>query len=174
MFNKSIISFLTILIILSSCARSPKEITLNETNERVEKDILKIEQIKKENETWEDNIKIDLYTAIALAIKNNKELKIKQLETGIAYRQLDKVEFEMLPAIAVYKSILILSSQDSFSFLICSIFKISFSTLSLDSFKLISFGLRAHEDSMIRIVKSEIIDLLNICLLYTSPSPRDS
>ena len=100
MFNKSIISLLTILIILSSCARSPKEITLNETNERVEKDILKIEQIKKENETWEDNIKIDLYTAIALAIKNNRELKIKQLETGIAYRQIDKVEFEMLPAIA--------------------------------------------------------------------------
>ena len=76
MFNKSIISLLTILIILSSCARSPKKITLNETNERVEKDILKIEQIKKENETWEDNIKIDLYTAIALAIKNNTELKI--------------------------------------------------------------------------------------------------
>ena len=100
MFNKSIISLLTILIILSSCAGSPKEITLNETNERVEKDILKIEQIKKENETWEDNIKIDLYTAIALAIKNNRELKIKQLETGIAYRQIDKVEFEMLPAIA--------------------------------------------------------------------------
>ena len=56
MFNRSIISLLTILIILSSCARSPKEITLNETNERVEKDILKIEQIKKENETWEDNM----------------------------------------------------------------------------------------------------------------------
>ena len=87
MFNKSIISLLTILIILSSCARNPKEISLNETKERVEKDILKIEQIKKENETWEDNIKIDLYTAIALAIKNNRELKIKQLETGIAYRK---------------------------------------------------------------------------------------
>ena len=56
MFNRSIISLLTILIILSSCARSPKEITLNETNERVEKDILKIEQIKKKNETWEDNM----------------------------------------------------------------------------------------------------------------------
>ena len=61
---------------------------------------LKIEKIKKQNETWEDNIKIDLYTAIALAIKNNRELKIKQLETGIAYRQIDKVEFEMLPALA--------------------------------------------------------------------------
>ena len=39
MFNKSIISLLAILIILSSCARSPKEISLNESQERVEKDI---------------------------------------------------------------------------------------------------------------------------------------
>ena len=71
-----------------------------DSQQRVDQDLLKIEKIKKQNETWEDNIKIDLYTAIALAIKNNRELKIKQLETGIAYRQIDKVEFEMLPALA--------------------------------------------------------------------------
>ncbi len=100
MLNKTLISLLAFLIIFSSCARTPKEISLNDSQERVDQDILKIEQIKKQNETWEENIKIDLYTAIALAIKNNRELKIKQLETGIAYRQLDKVEFEMLPAIA--------------------------------------------------------------------------
>ena len=100
MLNKTLITLLAFLIILSSCARTPKEISLNDSQERVDQDILKIEQIKKQNETWEENIKIDLYTAIALAIKNNRELKIKQLETGIAYRQLDKVEFEMLPAIA--------------------------------------------------------------------------
>ena len=100
MLKKTIISLLTCLIILSSCARTPKEISLNDSQERVEQDILKIEQIKKANESWEDNIEIDLYTAIALAIKNNRELKIKQLETGVAYRQLDKVEFEMLPALA--------------------------------------------------------------------------
>ncbi len=100
MLKKTITSLLTCLIILSSCARTPKEISLDDSQKRVDQDILKIEQIKKQNETWEENIKIDLYTAIALAIKNNRELKIKQLETGIAYRQLDKVEFEMLPAIA--------------------------------------------------------------------------
>ena len=100
MLNKTLISLLAFLIILSSCARAPKEISLKDSQERVDQDLLKIEKIKKQNETWEDNIKIDLYTAIALAIKNNRELKIKQLETGIAYRQLDKVEFEMLPAIA--------------------------------------------------------------------------
>ena len=73
MLKKTIISLLTCIIILSSCARTPKEISLNDSKERVEQDILKIEQIKKENESWEDNIEIDLYTAIALAIKNNRE-----------------------------------------------------------------------------------------------------
>ena len=70
MLNKTLISLFAFLIILSSCARAPKEISLNDSQERVDQDILKIEQIKKQNETWEENIKIDLYTAIALAIKN--------------------------------------------------------------------------------------------------------
>ena len=38
------------------------------------------EQIKKDNQSWEENLEIDLYTAIALAIKNNKELKIKNIQ----------------------------------------------------------------------------------------------
>ncbi len=100
MFNKTLILLAAFLVTLSSCARAPKEISLKDSQQRVDQDLLKIEKIKKQNETWEDNIKIDLYTAIALAIKNNRELKIKQLETGIAYRQIDKVEFEMLPALA--------------------------------------------------------------------------
>ena len=65
MLKKTIISLLTCAIILSSCARTPKEISLNDSKERVEQDILKIEQIKKANEGWENNIEIDLYTAIA-------------------------------------------------------------------------------------------------------------
>ena len=60
----------------------------------------KIEKIKKDNKSWEENIEIGLYTAIALAIKNNKELKIKLLESAMANRQIDKVRFEMLPSFA--------------------------------------------------------------------------
>ena len=100
MITRPIIICLVFLVALTSCTRSPKEITFQETKDRVEQDIVKIEKIKKDNASWEDNIQIDLYTAIALAIKNNKELKIKQLETGIANRQIDKVKFEMLPALA--------------------------------------------------------------------------
>ena len=52
MFNKSIISLLTILIILSSCARSPKEITLNEkfiSGQGSEKLIENFQQVYKED-----------------------------------------------------------------------------------------------------------------------------
>ncbi len=88
------------LIFLVSCSRSPKAISSLETEKRAKQDILKIEEIKKDNKSWEENVEIDLYTAIALAIKNNKELKIKLLESALANRQLDKIKFEMLPAIA--------------------------------------------------------------------------
>jgi len=88
------------LFILAACARNPNPVSLLETEERAKKDILKIEQIKKDNKSWEENLEIDLYTAIALAIKNNKELKIKLLESALANRQLEKIKFEMLPSIA--------------------------------------------------------------------------
>ena len=85
---------------LVACTRSPKAVSLLEAEERAKADILKIEQIKKDNQSWEENLEIDLYTAIALAIKNNKELKIKLLESALANRQLEKIKFEMLPSIA--------------------------------------------------------------------------
>ena len=85
---------------LVACTRSPKAVSLLEAEERAKADILKIEKIKKDNQSWEENLEIDLYTAIALAIKNNKELKIKLLESALANRQLEKIKFEMLPSIA--------------------------------------------------------------------------
>ena len=69
MLNKTLISLLAFLIILSSCARTPKEISLNDSQERVDQDILKIEQIKKQNETWEENIKIDFIQLLPLLLK---------------------------------------------------------------------------------------------------------
>ena len=91
---------LLLLGFLVACTRSPKAVSLLEAEERAKADILKIEKIKKDNQSWEENLEIDLYTAIALAIKNNKELKIKLLESALANRQLEKIKFEMLPSIA--------------------------------------------------------------------------
>ena len=102
MINKKtfVIIFLAIFVFLSGCKRSLEPITTYETEKKVHEDIAKIEKIKKDNKSWEENLDIDLYTAIALAIKNNKELKIKLLETAMSNRQIDKVRFEMLPSFA--------------------------------------------------------------------------
>ncbi|MDA9121760.1 TolC family protein, partial [Candidatus Pelagibacter sp.] len=94
------IIILLALFLITACVRSPQPISLFETEEKALKDISNIEEIKKDNKAWEENLEIDLYTAIALAIKNNKELKVKLLENALANRQIDKIKFEMLPSLA--------------------------------------------------------------------------
>ncbi len=101
LIKKIVVIFLISLFAFStSCKRKLEPISAFETEKKAKEDIAKIEKIKKDNKTWEENIEIDLYTAIALAIKNNKELKVKLLESAMANRQIDKVRFEMLPSFA--------------------------------------------------------------------------
>ena len=47
MFNKTLILLAAFLVTLSSCARAPKEISLKDSQQRVDQDLLKIEKIKK-------------------------------------------------------------------------------------------------------------------------------
>ena len=62
--QKLIFGLIFLLTVVSSCTRTPKAISLNETEKKAKQDILKIEEIKKNNASWEENIEIDLYTAI--------------------------------------------------------------------------------------------------------------
>ena len=88
------------MVFLASCARNLEPIETSQIFSSAVEDIKKIEEIKNNNLNWEEDLEIDLYTAIALAIKNNKELRVKLLENALSKRQIDKVEFEMLPALA--------------------------------------------------------------------------
>ena len=97
---------LKILLVLSlgvvvSCAkRNPEPITSEDFIKSAEDDLAKIQEIKEQNDLFNKDLKIDLYTAIALAIENNKDLKVKLLETSLANRKIEDVEFEMLPTMA--------------------------------------------------------------------------
>ena len=88
------------MVFLASCARNLEPIETSQIFSSAVEDIKKIEEIKNNNLNWEEDLEIDLYTAIALAIKNNKELRVKLLENALSKRQIDKVKFEMLPALA--------------------------------------------------------------------------
>ena len=97
---------LKILLILSmgllaSCAnRTALPFSLDFLNQSVNKDINKISEIREQNEILQNNLDIDLYTAIALAIENNKDLKVKLFETALADQKIKDVKFDMLPTIS--------------------------------------------------------------------------
>ena len=93
-----VISFL----VLTSCAKmSPLPLSSDSIDKSVDEDFKKISKIKEQNEILQNNLEIDLYTAIALAIQNNKDLKVKLFETALADRKVEEVKFEMLPKMSV-------------------------------------------------------------------------
>ena len=45
-------------------------------------------------------LEIDLYKAIAIAIKNNRELRIQIMDSALNQGQIDVVKFDMLPKLS--------------------------------------------------------------------------
>lgn len=95
-----ILLVLSIGIVVSCAKRNPEPISSEDFLKSAEDDLAKIQEIKEQNDLFNKDLKIDLYTAIALAIENNKDLKVKLLETSLANRKIEDVEFEMLPTMA--------------------------------------------------------------------------
>ena len=95
-----------ILLIISfgaliSCAkRSPEPISTDIISKSAGEDLAKIKKIKEQNDLFNLGLKIDLYTAIALAIENNKDLRVKILETSLSHKKIEDVKFDMLPTMA--------------------------------------------------------------------------
>ena len=100
MMLKKLAKLLLILSVLTaSCAtRSPEPLATNTLVISAENDIETISKIREQNEIFQKDLDIDLYTAIALSIENNKDLKVKLFETALADRQIEEVKFDMLPA----------------------------------------------------------------------------
>ena len=95
------ISLILSLGALISCAkRSPEPITVDVISESVKGDLAKIKEVKEQNDLLKQGLKVDLYTAIALAVENNKDLKVKIFETALSNKRIEDVEFDMLPAMS--------------------------------------------------------------------------
>ena len=83
-----------LFIALSACARTPNVIDAEKLNVSVQKDLsLLAVEAPLEN--------IDLHTAIAIGIKNNRDLRISVMESALAQRQSELQRFDMLPDIAL-------------------------------------------------------------------------
>ena len=70
--------------LLHLAIRSPEPLATNTLVISAEDDIETIFQIREQNEIFQKDLDIDLYTAIALSIENNKDLKVKLFETALA------------------------------------------------------------------------------------------
>ncbi|MDC0465636.1 TolC family protein, partial [Candidatus Pelagibacter sp.] len=102
MLNKLIkISLIVSLGALISCAkRSPEPLTSDVILKSAKGDLAKIKEVKEQNDLLKQGLKVDLYTAIALAVENNKDLKVKIFETALSNKRIEDVEFDMLPAMS--------------------------------------------------------------------------
>lgn len=94
-------TLIVLLIALTSCSsRSPEPLAIDTLEISSKEDIKKISEIREQNEILKNNLDIDLYKAIALAIENNKDIKIKLFETALANQQLEDIKFDMLPSMS--------------------------------------------------------------------------
>ena len=86
-------SFLLLFIFLSACARTPVPISDERILQSIEADLANLK--------YEDSIEsIDLYKAISLAIRNNRDLRVEVMNSALQQRQNNLLKFDMLPDLA--------------------------------------------------------------------------
>ena len=79
---------------LVACARSPKVIDAESLSISITEEIAELE--------IDASLKnIDLHTAIAIAVRNNRDLRISVMESALSQSQRDLQKFDMLPDIAL-------------------------------------------------------------------------
>ncbi len=90
--KKLIIVFICLSLV--ACARSPKVIDAESLSISITGDIAELEvDASLQN--------IDLHTAIAIAVRNNRDLRISVMESALSQSQRDLQKFDMLPDIAL-------------------------------------------------------------------------
>ena len=83
-----------ICLALVACARSPKVIDAESLSISIAEEISELE--------IDASLKnIDLHTAIAIAVRNNRDLRISVMESALSQSQRDLQKFDMLPDIAL-------------------------------------------------------------------------
>ena len=89
--------FVTSLVLLvAACSnRSPEPLIKEEVQTSAQEDF----ELLKES-TANAPMEIDLYQALAIAIKNNRELRIQVMDSALSQGQIDVVKFDMLPKLS--------------------------------------------------------------------------
>ena len=83
-------------IVIWGCSKTPSPIIKEEVKLSSQEDL---DYLKQSSENAP--IEIDLYQAIAIAIKNNRDLRLNLMDSALSQGQIDVVKFDMLPKLSV-------------------------------------------------------------------------
>ena len=92
LIKKLLIVFICLALV--ACARSPRIIDAESLSVSIAEEIAELE-VKASFQN------IDLHTAIAIAVRNNRDLRLSVMESALSQSQRDLQKFDMLPDIAL-------------------------------------------------------------------------
>ena len=84
-----------VLLVAACSSRSPDPLIKEDVQASAQDDF----ELLKES-TANAPMEIDLYQALAIAIKNNRELRIQVMDSALSQGQIDVVKFDMLPKLS--------------------------------------------------------------------------
>ena len=94
LFKATILMFLVLLV--GACSQTPEPLIKEQVQLSSQEDY---EYLKESSQNAP--LEIDLYQAIAIAIKNNRDLRLNLMDSALSLGQMDVVKFDMLPKLSV-------------------------------------------------------------------------
>ncbi len=87
--------FMSLILLVGACSQTPEPLIKEQVQLSSQKDY---EYLKETSQNAP--LEIDLYQAIAIAIKNNRDLRLNLMDSALSQDQIDVVKFDMLPKLS--------------------------------------------------------------------------
>ena len=88
--------FASLMLLVAACSnRTPEPLVKEDIQASAQEDY----ELLKDS-TADAPMEIDLYQAISIAIKNNRELRTQVMDSALTLGQIDVVKFDMLPKLS--------------------------------------------------------------------------
>ena len=87
--------FMSLVLLVGACSQAPEPLIKEQVQSSSKEDYEYLKETSKAAP-----LEIDLYKAIAIAIKNNRDLRIQIMDSALNQGQIDVVKFDMLPKLS--------------------------------------------------------------------------
>ena len=90
------IILMSLVLLVGACSQTPEPLIKEQVQLSSQEDYEYLKETSKAAP-----LEIDLYQAIAIAIKNNRDLRLNLMDSALSQGQMDVVKFDMLPKLSV-------------------------------------------------------------------------